>query len=320
MERRSRTAVRTVPAVLLAVTMVALGVLLGPASGLVAPAMAQQGRPQQPPADYVLNPGDVVEISVLGEADLSRTVAIRPDGKINLPMIGDVLAGGQTPRQLAEQITTALKTYLRNPQVSVSVKEFRVERAFVYVVGQFQRPGPIEIQKGWTVMEVMAVAGGFTPRAALRRASIIRRGTGESIPLDLDKLITAGDRSANMPVEPGDIIMLPAFQNRILVLGSVNAPGAYDIDEGGRVLEAIALAKGTAERARPDSIGVIRNTIAGKPTVTTVDMNKMVAGDASQNIVLQNADVVYVPGGRVFWTDVLSWLGSLNIIRLITGF
>jgi polysaccharide export outer membrane protein len=134
-------------------------------------------------------------------------------------------------------------------------------------------------------------------------------------------LLLRGDRTANVTVEPGDIIMVPALQNRVLVLGAVRAPGAHDVDDGARVLDAILLAGGTVERAGTHNIGVIRNGPDGKATVTTVDMNKMVKGDMSQNVQLQNADVIFVPSGPlVVWRDVLAWLSGLSLVRAFFGF
>lgn len=284
------------------------------ARGLAQPATA-------PAQDYVLGPGDVVEVAVLGEGELSRTAAVRPDGKINLPLIGDVMAAGVTPAQLAERITTLLRLYLRNPQVSVTVTQFRVERSFVYLVGQVARPGPVEIQRGWTVMEVMAVSGGVTQRAALRRAQIIRRSTGQTIPVDLERLLLRADRSADVPVEPGDIIMVPSLQYRVLVLGAVRAPGAYDLDDGARVLDALALASGPDPRSAIRSIGVVRNVASSdKPQVMTVDFTRILGGDASQNIPLQDRDVIYVPEGPLFsWSNLLVVLSGLSLFRAFFG-
>ncbi len=304
-------------AVLLGIAVAVLLPVSGPAGMRLGSVLAQQAPL---PADYLLNPGDSVDITVLGEPDLTRTAVLRPDGKINLPLIGDVAAAGLTPVQLGERITTALRAFLRNPQVSVAVREIRPERMFVYLVGQFSRPGPVEIQKGWTVIEVMAVAGGFTPRAALRKASIVRRVGGQSVPLDLEKLVLRGDRAVNPGVEPGDIIMLPTLENRVLVLGYVRAPGVYDMEDDSRVLDAIARAGGAAERANTGNIGVIRDGPGGKPVVTTVSMNKMLAGDASQNLILQNADVVYVPEGAIVrWTDIISVISGFGLLRTLFG-
>ncbi|MGH2376744.1 MAG: polysaccharide biosynthesis/export family protein [bacterium] len=306
---------RSILAIFLGLVVAGFSILAGPVGGPTPSVLAQQA-----PAEYVFNPGDVVDVTVLGEPDLTRAVTIRPDGKITLPLIGDIIAAGLTPPQLAGKITTALKEFLRNPQVVVSLREARTERQYVYLVGQFVRPGPVEIQKGWTLLEVMASAGGVTPRASLRRATLIRRASGNSIEVDLDKLLLRGDRSANIAVEPNDVIMLPALEIRVLVLGYVRTPGAYDLEDNTRVIEAIARAGGTADRAATNNIGVIRNSPTGKPVVVQVNLDKILGGDLSQNVALQNADVVYVPAGPlVRWTDILSWLGGLGLIRALFG-
>ncbi len=287
---------------------------------------AQQPVPQPAPApqvppQYVLAAGDQVEITVFGEADLTRTVAIRPDGKINMPLIGDVEAAGSTPPELAERITKALRTYIREPQVTVSVREFR--RSYVQVVGQVARPGSIEIQRGWTLLEVMGAVGGVTSRAALRRATLTRRATGEIVSVNLEALLVRGDREHNLPVESGDVLMVPVLQNRILLMGAINRPGAYDIEEGARIFEVIAGAGGPAERAQTNNIGIIRIAPDGKTTaVTTVNMTAFVRGDLKQNVPLRNEDVIYIPpGGGFSWSNILSVLGGINLIRaLFTGF
>lgn len=313
-ERCRRPLLRSGVAIALTVAVAVLLVLSGPAGGPVARVQAQtQGLPE-----YQLVPGDSVQITVLGEPDLTRAVTLRPDGRITMPLIGDIVATGLTPTELSQRIATALKAFLRDPQVSVQVTGY--QRAVVYLVGQFTRPGTVDIQKGWTVMEVLAVAGGVTPRAAVRRATLIRRGTGQTINVDLDRLLK-GDRSADIPVEPGDILMVPSLQNRVLLLGSVSRPGAYDLDEGGRIMDALALAGGPLDRSAAHATGVIRTGPDGKPVVTTVDITKIFRGDMSQNVLLQNADIVYVPAGAlVRWQDVLTWLSGLSLIRTFVGF
>jgi polysaccharide export outer membrane protein len=305
--------VRPCVTIVLCVALAVLSLSPGAPPRLVTEASAQ-GL-----SEYTLGPGDSIEITVLGEPDLTRTVSVRPDGRINLPLIGDVEAAGLTPTQLSERIATALRSYLKNPQVAVSVREF--QRAFVYLVGQVMRPGAVEIQRGWTVLEVMGVAGGVTPRAAARRTTIIRRGTGQTLNIDLDRLLSKGDRTANVAVEPGDIIMVPTLQTRVLVLGSVRTPGAYDLDDGARLLDALASAGGTADRAGVNNIGVIRSGPDGRPAVTSVDLNRILRGDATLNVPLQAEDVVYVPQGPlVQWLDVLTWLSGLGLVRSVFRF
>jgi polysaccharide export outer membrane protein len=299
-------------AVLLGLLIAQVPVGGGLVPGAIMPVRAQGLQ------EYTLVPGDVVDIAVFGQPDLSRSETIRPDGRITLPLVGDIQAAGLTPSQLAERIAAVLKAYVRDPQVSVSVRAF--QRAVVHLVGQVVRPGAVEIQRGWTVMDVMAVAGGLTPRAAPRRATLIRRGTGQTINLDLEKLLLRGDRTADVTVEPGDIIMVPVLQNRVLMLGAIRSPGAYDLDEDARFLDAIARAGGPADRAGTNNIGVIREGPDGRPTVITINLNSIVRGDMSGNIPIRNGDVIFVPQGPlVRWQEVLSWLAGLGLIRSLLG-
>jgi polysaccharide export outer membrane protein len=268
-------------------------------------------------SEYVLVAGDTVDINVFGEPTLTRAVQIRPDGRINMPLIGDMQAAGLTPVQLADKITQALKTYLRAPQVAVTVTGY--QRAYAYLVGQVARPGSVEIQRGATVLEVMGLAGGVTTRAAMRSAVLIRRASGQTVAVDLERLMVRGDRTLNASVEPGDIIMVPTLQNRVLVFGSVRSPGAYDVEDGARLADAIALAGGPADRAATGNVGLIRTGGDGKPAVTQVNFDQVVRGNAQQNVTMQNGDILFVPAdNRIRWTDVLSYLGGLSIIRGLT--
>ncbi len=314
MESLCKPPIRSISAIVLGIAVAVFSVFAGPAGGPVQLVHAQQSSQPQGLAEYVLGPGDSVTITVLGDGDLSRTATIRPDGRITLPLVGDVVAAGLTPTQLAEKLTDALKAYLKNPQVSVSVNSF--QRAVVYLVGQVSHPGSFEIQKGMTIFEVMAATGGVTPRAAMRRASVIRRGTGQTINVDLERLLVKGDRSANVELEPGDIIMVPALQNRILVFGRARA-GAYDLDDGARFLDVMAVAGvGPGPGVATNNIGVIRAGPDGKPVVKVVDLNKILKGDMSLNIPMQDGDVVFVPASSlVRWQDVLTWLAGLGVVR-----
>lgn len=289
----------------------------------VFPVVAQNPPPNPPvpAADYLLGPQDVLDIAVFGEADLTRSVTVRPDGKISFPLVGEMLVAGLTTVQVGEKLTLALKPYLKNPRITVTVSQARPD--FVYLVGQVQSPGAYEIKTGWTVMEAIAQAGGLTPRAALRKASLLRRRTNESIPLDLERIVLRGDQTANVPLEGGDVIMVPEFLNRVLVWGSVRNPGAFDLNEGARVLDALLAAGGPAEKASIESVGVIRQVAEGKRVVfATVDVTKILrTGDQTQNVLLQHADVVYVPlNNRITWQEILSYLSGFSLIRALFGF
>lgn len=307
-------------------TVVAAAVVL---SVSLAPPGETQVWAQQPASpsasNYVLGPLDELDITVFGESDLSRRVTVRPDGKITLPLIGEITVAGLTTTQLAEKIAQGLRPYVKSPVVSVTVAKAREDavKFFVYLVGEVKNPGSYQIKTGWTVMEVIAEAGGVTTKANLRKASLIRRATNQTIPLDLDRLILKGDASANVALEGGDVILVPEFLNRVLVWGTVRSPGVYDLKEGARVLDAVLAAGGPDKKAAINAVGIIRQTEDGKRTlVATVDLNKVFAkADQSQNILLQHADIIYVPqGGGVTWQDILSYLSGLGLIFSLFGF
>jgi polysaccharide export outer membrane protein len=293
-----------------------------------APLYAQAPAPPvtpAPAADYLLGPQDVLDVAVFGEAELSRSVTVRPDGKITFPLVGEVLVAGLTAPQLAEKLTVALKPFLKNPRVTVTVSAARPDavRLWVYMVGQVANPGAYELKTGWTVMEAVAQAGGLTPRAALRRASLIRRSTNVTVPLDLERIVVKGDPAANVALQGGDVIMVPEFLNRVLVWGNVKNPGVFDLNEGARVLDALLAAGGPAEKAAMDAVGVIRQTADGKRVVfATVNVGKILTNaDEKQNVLLQHADIVYVPASnRVTWQDILSYMSGFSLIRALFGF
>jgi polysaccharide export outer membrane protein len=186
-----------------------------PASQQAQPPTQQQ--PQAPAAEagepYAIGPEDVVEIAVWSNTDLSRTVPVRPDGKISLPLLHDVQASGLTPTQLQEALTTSLARFVADPVVSVIVRE--VKSIKVTVIGEVRTPGRYEVRSRTTVLDVLAMAGGLSQYAARGRITILRRDgdTVRQLPFDFEKVTTkAGPGSAGQPnfcIRPGDIIVVP---------------------------------------------------------------------------------------------------------------
>ena len=184
-------------------------------------AASQQAPPQQqpqPPAveagePYVIGPEDVVEIAVWSNTDLSRTVPVRPDGKISLPLLHDVPAAGLTPMQLRETLTTSLARFVAEPVVSVIVRE--VHSVKVTVIGEVKAPGRYEVRSRTTVLDVLAMAGGLSQYAARGRITILRRDgdTVRQLPFDFEKVTTrtgpSGAGQPNFCIRPGDIIVVP---------------------------------------------------------------------------------------------------------------
>jgi polysaccharide biosynthesis/export protein len=174
---------------------------------------AQQAPPADPEAAYVIGPEDVLEIAVWGNADVTRTVPVRPDGKISLPLLNDVQAAGFTPMQLRAALAGSLERFMSAPMLSVIVRE--VHSLKVTVIGEVKTPGRYEVRSRATVLDVLAMAGGLSQYAARTRISILRRD-GEAVrelPYDFEK-ITACANSKNVGqenycVQPGDIILVP---------------------------------------------------------------------------------------------------------------
>ncbi|GAB4533279.1 MAG: polysaccharide export protein [Amphiplicatus sp.] len=175
-----------------------------------APETAAEAHAAAP--DYLIGPLDQLEVFVWRAPELSTNVTVRPDGRISTPLVNDMVAAGKTPSQLAADLEGVLRKYVREPQVTVIVSNF--SSTFdqqVRVLGEAQRPLALPFQAGMTVLDVMVAVGGLTEFAAGNRAVLIR-GTGESrqsYRLKLDDLLRKGDISANVPVLPGDVILIP---------------------------------------------------------------------------------------------------------------
>jgi polysaccharide export outer membrane protein len=163
-------------------------------------------------SEYVIGPGDVLEIFVWQNPDLSVTVPVRPDGRISVPLLQDVEAAQKTPPQLAQDISKGLTEFVQRPEVTVIVKEFIGPYSQqVRVIGEAVKPQAIPYRARMSVLDVMIAVGGLTQFAAGNRAIIVRRvgDREEELPVNLDSLLKDGDISANVQVMPGDILIIP---------------------------------------------------------------------------------------------------------------
>ena len=159
-------------------------------------------------AEYRLVPGDKVRIEVYKDAQLSQSVQIRPDGKITMPLIGDVAAVNQTPTELRRSITESLKEYMTNPSVTVIVVETVVPTA--YVMGEVRTPGSVQLQGEMTVLQALALTGGLTEFAKSGDIRVLRKtSTGmETIPFRYKDALK-GDAKALVYLRPGDTVIVP---------------------------------------------------------------------------------------------------------------
>jgi len=170
-----------------------------------APAQSSVSR------DYRIGPGDVLQVFVWRNPELTVTVPVRPDGKISTPLVADMVAVGKTPTQLGKDVESVLGEYVRSPQVSIIVTTPVSTFSQVKVVGQVQRPQSLPYREGMTVMDVLLQVGGLTEFAAGNRAKIMRGETGKQteIRVKLADLLKKGEVKNNMPVQPGDVIIVP---------------------------------------------------------------------------------------------------------------
>jgi polysaccharide export outer membrane protein len=192
-------------------------VLLALLSGCSLPMSNAERRtvPEQAaldPSTYTIGPGDQLQIFVRNNPDLSVTLPVRPDGKISVPMVQDIVAAGKTPSELATDLESELSEFIRQPTVTVMVRDFvGAYSDQVRIIGQAVRPQALAYREGMTVLDAIIQVGGLTQFAAGNRAKLVREVNGEKQTYDLrlEDLVNEGDISANVELRPGDILIIP---------------------------------------------------------------------------------------------------------------
>jgi len=165
-------------------------------------------------SNYRIGVDDQLQVSVWHNPTLSVSVPVRPDGKITVPLIGDVQAGGQTPEEVAVVIRDKLKAYVRDPQVAVILTQLRSHEylARVRVTGAVRTPVSLPYRPGMTVLDVVLAAGGVTEFASPDRTELYRhagQGDNQAYAVRLGKILNDGDLATNYPLQPGDVITVP---------------------------------------------------------------------------------------------------------------
>ncbi len=162
--------------------------------------------------DYIIGPEDVLEITVWKNADLSKTVQVRPDGRISMPLVGDVLAVGRTTVQLTDDLATRLKSYMENPTISIVVSQ--VNSYTIYVLGEVVKPGRYPLKSKTTLLQAITISSGFTPVAARNKIVIFRFGKDgeglQKIKASYDDIVLRDGSSQNIELKPGDQIVVPS--------------------------------------------------------------------------------------------------------------
>ena len=163
---------------------------------------------------YRIGVDDTVQVSVWRKPGLSVTVPVRPDGRISVPLIGDVMAGGRTSQEVAKSIEERLATYVRDPKVAVILTDLRSHEFIsrVRVTGAVQQPVSVPYRQGMSVLDAVLAAGGTNEFAAADRTRLYRRsasGATQTLEVKLGRILKSGDLETNYPVQPGDVITVP---------------------------------------------------------------------------------------------------------------
>ena len=279
--------------------------------------------------DYRIGTEDLVEVSVFEVPELSRSVRVSASGEVSLPLLGSLTVAGLTARELEKDLTARLKgTYLHDPQVSVFVREYKSDP--VSVIGAVKLPGLYQIQTRRTLIELLAMAQGFsegpirqpgrtiivthTPKATRWKVSAnseartvpgleevrIEPGPEEavaqSIEIPIKELIQSGDPKWNVPIYPGDVIKV-VQAGTFYVAGDVNRPGGFalqDFDDVS-VIQALAMAGGPMKSSDLKHAVVIRTGEEGNRVEETIDLRRARKGE-DLGIRLGENDILFVPG------------------------
>jgi len=158
-------------------------------------------------ADYKIGPQDMVRIDVWKEPDISRTIPVRPDGKISLPLLNDVQASGLTAMQLAAYLRESLMKYLTNPQVTVTVTEINSRR--VFVTGEVAHSGALALLPGMTALQALSSSGGFTQFAREKSIYILRSENRKQVKIPYNYKDVLKSKKEDIPLQPGDVIVVP---------------------------------------------------------------------------------------------------------------
>jgi polysaccharide export outer membrane protein len=253
-------------------------------------------------AEYRIGAQDLLEISVFGLEALNKTVRVSEDGKIALPLIGEVLVDDMTKSEVEKKLSALLKEkYLQDPQVSVFIREYQSKK--VSLIGAVRTPGPYDLLGRQTLLQIISQAGGLTNEAG-NEIIVIREhkdGTNESRAISIEELIMKGNPELNIALAPNDIISVPIDKTvSIYVFGRVRSPGAFEVRQSRipTLLQAIAQAGGFSERASKSRVLIKRIDANGKGLELKVNVRQILK-NKRPDVKLKANDVVHV-GDTVF--------------------
>jgi polysaccharide export outer membrane protein len=261
-----------------------------PAPGPQTPSPATPAAPVG--QDYIIGAEDVLDIQVWGSNDLNQTVFVRPDGKLSLPLVGEIAVAGKTVQQLQDHLLAVYDKTVKGAVVTVIVKEIRSRP--VYFVGAFSKPGVMQLTGSMTLLQAVALVGGVTPEADGQRGFLLR-GT-RKVPIDFNRLGQQGDRTQNPTLEPGDSVVVPLAE-AVYVSGEVKKPGAIKYAAELTLMQALTQAGGLTPLAAGGRVDILRG--GEKKERIRVDVDRVMRSpDSNRDVRLQPNDLISVPQRR----------------------
>jgi polysaccharide biosynthesis/export protein len=262
---------------------------------------------------YVIGAEDVIQISVWGNAELSVTVPVRPDGMLSMPLVGDIKAAGLTPLELKKNLEKELIRFVKAPVVSVIVTAINSFKVFVFgdgaskvlfasgnaaggttVQGGTSKSGEITLRRHTTLLQLLAQLGSLS-EIDLAHAYLLRDGT--KLPVNFEQLMIHGDYSQDVALQADDVIYLPGgYSNRIRVTGAVRTPGSIPYAEGMTALDAVLASGGFTEFASENDVLIVRKDGNGA-TKINVKLKDVMNGNNTKNVLLKPGDIVTVKTG-----------------------
>uniref|UniRef100_A0A7V4GA85 Polysaccharide export protein n=1 Tax=Desulfobacca acetoxidans TaxID=60893 RepID=A0A7V4GA85_9BACT len=260
--------------------------------------------------DYKIGPEDLLEVTFFGQNELYREVRVNGQGEIDLPLVGAAKVGGLSPHQASKKLAAMYQEgrFLKNPQITVSVKEYRHQR--VAVSGAVNKPDYYEIIGPRTLLEVLGMAGGLNEKAGdvvhvirqakadnnpapgkLQQVQSFTPGS-ETIVIDLNRLVNDNSAALNVPVKNGDVVFVP-FAKNAYVLGAVNKPGNVPVKENITVAQAVAMAGGTNPMLASSKVSVVRFDERGERITIPLNLDSITKG-AAADLALKDNDIIYV--------------------------
>ncbi|MEM5789627.1 MAG: polysaccharide biosynthesis/export family protein, partial [Syntrophobacteraceae bacterium] len=303
----------------------------GPSGQLQDLLMKQAAMMSKPSfTDYKVGPEDLLQISFLAAEKLSTEARVSGKGEIRLLLVGDVQVAGLSPDEISRKLAMLYQKgdYLRNPNITVSVKEFQHQR--VAVTGAVKTPGYFPLIGPRSLLEVLGMAGGLTELAGETVHVMRPQGGGpiavpigqepQAIPgaeatvVDLNRLLVKGEIQQNVTLQNGDVVFVP-FAQTAYVMGAVNKPGGVPIKDNMTAIKAVSFAGGTHPVLASNSATVVRTDAAGRRTAIPIDLGQITSGRASDLPLVENdIVVVHESGIRRFLYDVKQFFpGSVGM-------